>query len=118
MAPFGPGNVEPVDVKNLPEVWQKLLSLLAERGPALHSLVSQGKLVGIEDGREAEAFAERLKTEAGPDPQRQVTLAYRLVTGNAPNPKETALGVAFLKKQPLKRFALAMFNINAFLYIN
>ena len=37
---------------------------------------------------EAEALAERLETEAGPDPRKQVDRAYRLAAGRAPNPKE------------------------------
>jgi hypothetical protein len=44
-------NIEPVDVKNLPQVWQKLLDALEARGPALHSLVCHGRLATIEDGR-------------------------------------------------------------------
>jgi len=90
----------------------------ARREAATHAPQALELLNGDFANQQAEAFAERLKAEAGPNPQRQVELAYRLVTGNAPNPKETALAVAFLKNQPLKRFALAMFNINAFLYIN
>jgi hypothetical protein len=63
-------------------------------------------------------LAERLKTEAGSDPRQQVNLAYRLVTGSAPNAKEMTVAISFLKNRPLKRFALAMFSINAFLYVN
>ncbi len=44
-------NIEPIDVKNLPEVWQKLLDALEARGPALHSLVSHGRLATIADGQ-------------------------------------------------------------------
>jgi DNA polymerase-3 subunit gamma/tau len=44
-------NVEPVDPSNLPQVWQALLRLLAEHGPVLQSLVSPGRLIGIDDGR-------------------------------------------------------------------
>jgi hypothetical protein len=90
----------------------------ARRESTTHAPQALELLNGEFANQQAEAFAERLKAEAGPDPRRQVDLAYRLATGNAPNPKEMALGVTFLKDQPLKRFALAMFNINAFLYIN
>jgi DNA polymerase-3 subunit gamma/tau len=44
-------NIEPVDPSDLPAVWQALLALLAAKGPMLHSLVTPGKLVAIEDGR-------------------------------------------------------------------
>ena len=38
----------------------------------------------------AEALAERLAAEAGPDPREQVDLAYRLAPGRPPTPKENA----------------------------
>jgi len=90
----------------------------ARRESATHAPQALELLNGDFTNQQAEALAERLKTEAGPDPRQQVTLAYRLVTGNAPTAKEMAVAVAYLKDQPLKRFALAMFSINAFLYLN
>ena len=42
----------------------------------------------------ADAFAARLAREAGPDPGRQVDLAYRLAFGRAPEPDERARAVA------------------------
>jgi hypothetical protein len=67
---------------------------------------------------QAEALAARLVAEAGKDPARQAELAYRLAAGRAPSPKEKQLAVEFLKTQPLREFALAIFNLNAFLYVN
>ncbi len=66
----------------------------------------------------ADALAERLVKEAGQDHAKQVDLAYRLAAGRAPSVKEKQLAVAFLQKQPLREFALAVFNLNAFLYVN
>src|SRR5205807_615431 len=43
--------IEAVDPSDLPAVWQALLSLLSAHGAALHSLLSHGRLAGIEDGR-------------------------------------------------------------------
>src|SRR5204863_4403886 len=60
-APAAP-NIEPVNVKDLPRVWQGLLALLADRGPALLSLVSQGKLVEIEDGRAVIQYEKKHET--------------------------------------------------------
>jgi hypothetical protein len=60
-APVAP-NVEEVNVSDLPRMWQGLLALLAERGPALLSLVSQGKLVGIEDGRAVIQYEKKHET--------------------------------------------------------
>jgi hypothetical protein len=67
--------------------------------------------------RMAAALAERLRKEAGADPVRQVELAYQLATGRAPSAKERELGVRFLRSGPLQEFALAVFNLNAFLYV-
>ena len=66
----------------------------------------------------AEAFARRLVGEAGPDASRQVERAYSLVAGRSPTDGEKQLALRFLQGQPLKEFALALFNLNAFLYVN
>jgi DNA polymerase-3 subunit gamma/tau len=47
----GASNVEPVSPHDLPGVWKALLALLAEHGPGLHSLLSHGRLVALDDGR-------------------------------------------------------------------
>jgi DNA polymerase-3 subunit gamma/tau len=44
-------NVETVDPSNLPAIWQALLTLLATKGPALASLLHDGRFVGVQDGR-------------------------------------------------------------------
>ncbi len=68
--------------------------------------------------RQAELLSKRIETEAGSDPRKQVDLAYRLVAGRAPSLKEMQQSVAFLKTQSHREFALAMLNLNAFLYVN
>jgi hypothetical protein len=55
-------NIEPVDKHNLPQVWQRLLDALEARGPALHSLVSHGRLAQIEDGRAVIRYERRHET--------------------------------------------------------
>jgi hypothetical protein len=66
----------------------------------------------------AAALADRLAREAGTDPARRVELAYAIVAGRAPTPREKELAVDFVRRQPLAEFALAMFNLNAFLYVD
>jgi hypothetical protein len=66
----------------------------------------------------AAAFAARLAAEAGPDPARQVDLAFRLAAGRGPSPRELQLAVDFLRRHPPGEFALAVFNLNAFLYVD
>jgi mono/diheme cytochrome c family protein len=65
----------------------------------------------------AEAFAERLSREAGADKAAEVVLAFRLAAGRSPSAEEQRLGAAFLERHSLKEFALAVFNLNAFLYV-
>ncbi|HVX13408.1 MAG TPA: DUF1549 and DUF1553 domain-containing protein [Pirellulales bacterium] len=65
----------------------------------------------------ADALADRLAREAPGNARDQIDLAYRLVAGRPPNDGEAALAAEFLAHQPLREFALAMFNVNAFLYV-
>src|SRR5690606_34897633 len=87
------------------------------RESSTHALQALELLNGATSNRLAEAFAERLAEEAGAEPARQVELAYRLATGRLPNARERMLALEFLATQPLAEFALAMFNLNAFLYV-
>jgi hypothetical protein len=68
--------------------------------------------------RQAELLAKRLASEAGADPRKQVDLAYRLAAGRAPNLQEMQEAAAFLKTQSQREFALAVLNLNAFLYVS
>ena len=63
-------------------------------------------------------LVDRLRREAGADSAAQVDIAFRLAVGRPPSPSEKELAIAFLKTQSLKEFALAIFNLNAFLYVN
>ena len=67
---------------------------------------------------QAEAFAKRLETEAGPNLRQQIDLGYRLVTGRSAKPAEIRLALEFLKTQPKREFALTLLNLNAFLYVS
>jgi hypothetical protein len=66
----------------------------------------------------AEAFAERLLREAPQGPTEQVELAFQLTTGRPPADAEQRLALRFLETQPLREFALAMFNLNDLLYVD
>ncbi len=65
----------------------------------------------------AAAFAKRLEADCGTDPDRLVERAYQLAMGRSPAPSERHLALAFLRDQPLREFALTLFNLNAFLYV-
>ncbi len=65
----------------------------------------------------AGAFAKRLVRECGRRPERIVQRAFRLALGRSPTPREQKLSVEFLRDQSVKEFALAVFNLNGFLYV-
>jgi hypothetical protein len=89
----------------------------ARREASTHALQALELLNGKLANDLAESFAERLMREAGSDPAAQVERGYLLATGRAPTKREKELAVPFLREQPLKEFALALFNLNAFLYV-
>jgi hypothetical protein len=66
---------------------------------------------------EAKKFAERLRTEAGADPNEQVDLAFQLALGRKPTAKEQQQSVAFVRSGELTDFAQVMFNLNEFAFI-
>src|SRR5262245_34718017 len=68
--------------------------------------------------QQAEALAKRLVVEAGPNLRKQIDLGYRLVAGRPARPDEARVALAFLKTQPRREFALALLNLNSFLYVN
>ena len=88
------------------------------RETSTHALQALEMLNGKTSNRLAEAFAERLKRDAGADAVKQVEMAYLLTTGRPPTVAEKELSLAFLKEHSLREFALAIFNLNAFLYVN
>jgi hypothetical protein len=89
----------------------------ARRESSTHAPQALELLNGAFANDVAKSFAARLDRD-GRAPASQVELAYRLAAGRAPTAKELALGTAFLKSHPLSEFALAVMNLNAFLYVN
>ena len=66
--------------------------------------------------RQARHFAERLRKEAGDDPDRQIEHAYRLALCRPPSAAERATLRDFLKRQSLVEMCRVVFNLNEFLY--
>jgi hypothetical protein len=102
------------------EVFDQPNSLVScpRRESSTHAPQALELLNGDLTNTEAKHFAARLKKEAGDDPKQQVILAYKLATGRGPNAKQLSRSVEFLKTRPLEGFTLAMFNLNAFLYVD
>jgi hypothetical protein len=90
----------------------------ARREQSTHAPQALEMLNGSLSNELATAFAARLKEHAA-SPAAQVNLAWRLATGRLPEAKERAAALAFLNSRPdrLKEFALAVFNLNTFLYV-
>ncbi len=95
-----------------------LLTTCAVRQASIHAPQALELLNGRLSNDLAGHLAERLQREVGGDPTQQVVRAYLLAAGRPPTDEELRLGVEFLADQPLKEFALAVFNLNAFLYVN
>jgi hypothetical protein len=89
----------------------------ARRESSTHAPQSLELLNGTLSNELAVALEERLLREAGTDAARQVELAFVLVAGRPPSEIERRRSLEFLRDQPLAEFALAMFNLNAFLYV-
>ncbi|MCB9940469.1 MAG: DUF1553 domain-containing protein [Planctomycetaceae bacterium] len=89
----------------------------ARRESSTHSPQALEMLNGKLSNQLAAAFAERLRREAGSAASDQANLAYRLVAGREPTEAERMLSTEFLASYSLREFALAMFNLNAFLYV-
>jgi DNA polymerase-3 subunit gamma/tau len=60
--PSADSNVEPVEVQDLPRVWQSMLDLLSARGPMLLSLVQPGQLTAIKDDLAVVRYEPRHET--------------------------------------------------------
>ncbi len=88
------------------------------RQQSTHAPQSLELLNGTHSNDMAEVFAQRLSREAGDDLVQQVNRAFWLAVSRPPTPEEQRLSIEFLKAGTLREFALAMLNLNAFLYVN
>jgi hypothetical protein len=87
------------------------------RQASTHSPQALELLNGAFSNDLAVVFAKRLTTECDGRPERIVERAYHLAVGRAPTEKERRLSLEFLQDQPLTEFALAIFNLNGFVYV-
>jgi len=94
-----------------------LMASCARRESSTHAPQALEMLNGRTSNEMAEAFARRLEREIASDREGSVELAYWLALGRAPTTQEQRLSLEFLKDQSLREFALALFNLNEFLYV-
>jgi hypothetical protein len=94
----------------------------ARREQSTHAPQALELLNGKTSNELAAVFAERLMKERGTTAER-IEYAFRLAAGRAPTEAERSLAMTFLASAPesaesVKEFGLAVFNLNAFLYVN
>ncbi len=94
-----------------------LQSSCSRRQQSTHAPQALELLNGPIANQMAGAFAERLQRDTGGQVEQTIDLAFRWSTGRSPNSDERQLAISFLRKNPLREFAIAMFNLNSFLYI-
>jgi hypothetical protein len=87
------------------------------REQSTHAPQALELLNGDTSNRLAKALAARLPEYAGTERHRQIEYAWRTVVGRPPTADERRLSAAFLAQQPVSEFTLALFNLNAFLYV-
>ncbi len=68
--------------------------------------------------RQAQHFADRLVSEAGPDPAKQIERAYRLALARPPTSAEQNAMQEFLKRESLEQMCRVILNLNEFVYPN
>ena len=66
----------------------------------------------------AVAFALRIIAESGSSRAQQVRCAFLLALGRAPDTDEQRAAERFLGQGSLKEFAIALFNLNGFIYVD
>jgi hypothetical protein len=95
------------------------------RESSTHAPQALELLNGGFSNQQAKVLAARLAAESRSS-RKQIELAYRMATGRAPTGRELQLARDFLGEETRRagaekareEFALALFNLNAFLYVN
>jgi hypothetical protein len=67
--------------------------------------------------KQAESFADRLRTEAGLDPDRQAERGFRLAFGRAPTAAERTAAARVIASHGTVAFCRALYNANEFVYV-
>ena len=95
-----------------------LLTSCASREASTHPPQALELLNGSISNELADAFAQRLERESRGDGPTLVRRAYMLASGRPPSEAEARIAERFLADGGVRELALAMFNLNAFLYVN
>jgi hypothetical protein len=66
---------------------------------------------------QSQTFADRLRREAGDQPESQVRAAWQLAFNRSPQPTEANEAMAFVRTEGLQAFCRGVLNANEFLFI-
>jgi hypothetical protein len=66
---------------------------------------------------QSQTFADRLRREAGDQPESQVRAAWQLAFNRSPQPTEANEAMAFVRAEGLQAFCRGVLNANEFLFI-
>jgi hypothetical protein len=94
-----------------------MLTSCSRRESSTHAPQALELLNGVLSNDFAAAFAVRLRTECPAGGTELVQRAFQLAIGRTPTAREEALSLEFLATGTLEEFALAMFNLNGFAYV-
>ena len=94
-----------------------LQSSCSRREQSTHAPQALELLNGPIANQMAEAFSDRLLRETNGDVESIVNLAFQWVTGRPVSNDERRIATSFLKENSPREFAIAMFNLNSFLYV-
>jgi hypothetical protein len=91
----------------------------ARRDQSTHAPQALELMNGEFSNAMARSFAERIVREAGPSREKQVDRAFQLALGRAPIAAEKRAALRYLNDGgPLSEFALSLFLLNDFLYVD
>ena len=94
-----------------------LQSSCSRREQSTHAPQALELLNGPIANQMAEAFSDRLLRETNGDAESIVNLAFQWVTGRPVSNDERRIATSFIKENSPREFAIAMFNLNSFLYV-
>lgn len=94
-----------------------LLCSCGRRESSTHAPQALELMNGWQANRLAESFAQRLERESQGNRRRLIELAFLHTLGQLPNEQQRILSAQFLATQTVTEFALAMFNLNEFIYV-
>ena len=68
--------------------------------------------------QQADAFANRIREQAGDEPAAAVELGWRLAFGRVPTEQERDTALAYVERNSLPQLALLLFNMSEFIYVD